>query len=77
MANKWTDSEIEAMRVAFNVICDKADWKAPVDAIVALDDLAVTMNGIQFMTATPADCDPIGGGFYRVTAAGYRNGPCN
>lgn len=63
---------------AFKWVRDPADWRAPIDCFVRFP-AAVALNlveaAIPHFTATAAEIESVGGGTYRVTATGYRNGP--
>jgi hypothetical protein len=59
---------------AFNKVCDPRDWRAPIKAVVADKDLALTIKAIDFFTA----CVPVvtfTGGEFVIECEGYRNGP--
>ena len=69
---------------AFLAVRDRGDWKAPIDALVSQDQLAVVLLAIEFFTSTkprvvrivPAGSGPsVMWGKAQVTAQGYRAGP--
>lgn len=68
----------ELLRLAFDQICNKDDWKAPIDCMVPWDAASIYMQAIAFMTATTATCVRVerdGHLWARLTSIGYRNGP--
>ena len=68
----------ELLRFAFNQICDKDDWRAPIDCMVPPEAMALYKSAIAYMTATVATCDfakKDGREWARLTSVGYRNGP--
>jgi hypothetical protein len=66
----------EQLQAAFSKVQDKADWKAPIFASVAMDELAVTMLAVEFFTATKAEVQQLMScGNVLIFAKGYRNGP--
>lgn len=73
------EQHAELMRLAFDQICNKADWKAPIDCIVPWFAANIYMDAIEFMTATKATAfrhiDASGVSGFRLTAPGYRAGP--
>lgn len=73
------DAVAELYRAAFNQVCNKEDWKAPIDCVVPYDLANLYMQAIEFMTGVRPDGEmqPLGRGqMYRLTCCGYRNGPC-
>jgi hypothetical protein len=69
------------MRFAFEQICNKDDWKEPVDCVVPWTTANLYGQAITFMTATaPVYGTPYlheGQQMVRITADGYRAGPAN
>ena len=66
----------EALKAAFDAVCNPDDWKAPIGAYVMGEDVGVTVKAIQFYTATtPAVSLNQAKMMYLVTSPGYRNGP--
>lgn len=66
------------LRFAFDQICDKDDWKEPIDCMVPWEAANIYMQAIVYMTATSARCDFVkkdGREWARLTSVGYRNGP--
>lgn len=67
---------LEALREAFDHVCDPDDWKAPIDIWLPGDLVPVAVCAIEFYTATSPvitlDTDRM---HYRLTAPGYRRGP--
>jgi hypothetical protein len=78
----YTDEELNA---AFKRVQNPDHWKNPCDGIVCGRDLEVTLFAIEFFTGTTGTVTPLytesaiyeGNRPYRVTAPGYRAGPCN
>lgn len=74
----------DVYRAAFNAVCNRDDWKAPVHCLVPpqdeLKDLYV--KAVMFCTGTTAEFfltnepAPQGGYYLRMVAEGYRLGPC-
>lgn len=67
------------LRTAFDQICDKNDWKAPINARVPWGAANVYMDAVTYMTAAPVECRMItqdgGQAFAHITSVGYRMGP--
>lgn len=66
---------------AFDHVCNPDDWRAPIDAIVPVAELPLTVQAIGFYTGTGvktnhAEISGCIGEFWRVQSVGYRNGPC-
>jgi len=74
-----TNEDRERLGPVFDRVRDQADWRAPIDCLVAAPDpevRALIAEAVEFFTATPATFVPtIRRGVYRLTADGYRNGP--
>lgn len=76
MTNANADNRsFDILRDTFNLICDPADWKGPIDCIVPCWMLGVVNEAIKFMTASqpiaymvPGRSDDV----IQVKAAGYR-----
>lgn len=72
------------LKAAFDLVANKTDWKAPVDALVEGESCDfsedVIVDAVLFFTGTTAtvsrgfDCGAVAS-TYRVRAAGYRAGP--
>ena len=60
---------------AFQLVANKDDWRAPIDAIVPADKLVAVLKAIAHFTATEATVSVEGNGFFRVKSVGYRMGP--
>jgi len=68
---------------AFSLVRNPADWKAPIRAWVPSSRIAVTLDAVEYYTATrPAITDTHRAGdlldaerFYLIEADGYRLGP--
>lgn len=82
------DTDRETLAAAFDLVCNKNDWKAPIDCIVKIPEASVKetiSDAIEFFTATVAKWELIGGDphgpiatrglWWRVRAEGYRRGP--
>ena len=73
------DAHSALMQFAFNQVCDPADLKGPIDAMVPWDQANVYMQAITFMTATEPTCERVVGSDRRTYAhlksVGYRMGP--
>jgi hypothetical protein len=67
------------LKVAFEAVADKVNWKMPIDAVVDLDPytMAMVKEAVVFFTGSVAKFKALTGtttdgiGRYRVTAAGY------
>lgn len=60
----------------FKRVANKKDWKAPIDAIIRVDDFEAINDAVEFFTATTLRVDEnMGHGKVRVKAKGYRMGP--
>ena len=72
-----TRGELDAI---FNLVCDPNDCRAPIDCCVmaAEKQRRLISMAIEFFTGCKAKFESIDGSFFkfRVTAEGYRNGPC-
>ena len=60
---------------AFAKVQSPLDWKGPISAIVAADELENTLLAIEYFTATKATITMPTPGEFLVEAAGYRAGP--
>lgn len=62
--------------LAFKLVANPNDWKAPIDARVARDLVHEVVCAIQFYTAAPIEVLPTDHpGSFRVVSCGYRLGP--
>lgn len=69
-AKKFSEPE---MRKAFEAV-QAENWKDPVDAVVAFDDVSVTVAAIQFFAGSEAYLKPLGPSHdhaFHVKAPGY------
>ena len=75
MAERYTRDELTA---AFNKVENPKDWRAPINKTIEADDglLDVICEAVIFFTGTVPEFKLLKNGKYRVTAIGYRNGPC-
>lgn len=61
-------------RKAFDLVCDKANWKNPIAAEVVLEDdraAYILKQAVIFFTASIPEFFNIGPNRFRVVAAGY------
>lgn len=68
-----------ALSASFDWVADKNDWRAPIDAVIDPSDdrLQFLLIAVRFFTGTELKFHGVGEpGKVRVTADGYRNGPC-
>ncbi len=66
----------DEMSKYFEMVCDKGDWKAPINAYCRREDAEKVKEAIVFFTATePIFMPTLSPGWVRVTAKGYREGP--
>jgi hypothetical protein len=81
MSETWRDemnNERDALLPYFDLVCDKKNWKAPIDAFCRIEYTDNIRKAIVFFTATQADFtqkNDYPPGWCRVQAIGYRNGP--
>ena len=66
------------LRAAYDRIRNPVDWKAPIDAILRLDQVPIAQAAVEFFTATKlrittSYAEPRN--YVRVQAIGYRAGP--
>ncbi len=71
-------SREKILRKYFNKVCDKKDWKKPINAYITFGERTLVESAIMYYTGTKAkfvpdspDTDDL-----KVTALGYRMGPC-
>lgn len=78
-ATQTQTDTIETLTAAFDMVCSADDWKAPIDAIVDVDDdLNLIRRAVIHFTATDVQwkfAPEHGPTKLRVTAKGYRMGP--
>lgn len=70
--------EHNELKPHFDAVCNKRDWKGPIDAFCRRDDLPVVKRAIAFFTATDAiyqEVMPPNSEWVRVLSVGYRQGP--
>jgi hypothetical protein len=71
------DARADYYRALFALVCDPADWKAPVDCVVPFAIGGDVQEAVVFMTGALAARETIAGGKeVRVWSVGYRAGPC-
>lgn len=66
----------ELMRFAFDQICDKKDWRGPIEAVVPFTHAATYLDAIVFMTGADVHSERLPTGDYLLKSVGYRMGPC-
>lgn len=71
----YTDEYVNQLKAAFDAVADPADWKNPIHAIVTADHLGITLDAIEFYTATQATVKAVNPGIYYVHSIGYHAGP--
>ena len=79
MTEQQTD-RIEQFRKAFEKVQDRRDWKAPIETVVPLAEADLTLDAIEFYTATRGrlvklEYLPDGRMGVLLKADGYRAGP--
>lgn len=70
--------EHNELKPYFDAVCNKRDWKSPIDAFCRRDDLPRVKRAIAFFTATDAihqEVMPPNSEWVRVLSIGYRQGP--
>lgn len=70
----------EQLHNAFKKVANYRDWKAPISRLIKASDLEITLQAIEFYTATKGRVeyritDENGTEVVHVTAPGYRMGP--
>ncbi len=66
----------QQLAVAFALVEDRFDWKAPINATVDADLLPTVMLAVEFFTATKVEIRQLlPSGKVLIHAAGYRAGP--
>jgi hypothetical protein len=64
------------LRTVFDRICDPADWKGPIAAVVTGESVMATVAAIEFYTSTtPEVALNTWSMTYVITSVGYRQGP--
>lgn len=62
---------VAELRTAFGKVCDKTNWKNPIDATIPVEDVPVTVKAIRFyVSCEPTVSEPVNG-LVRITAAAY------
>lgn len=75
---KALQAEREELEPYFNQVCNKGDWKDPIDAFCRRSDASNVTRAITFFTATSATLlEPVPpcADWIRVQSEGYRRGP--
>jgi hypothetical protein len=71
------DMHADVLRAAFSNVCNKDDWKAPINVLVPLRLVGLYQDAIEFMTGVKPTCWLTSDdSTIRLTCVGYRNGPC-
>lgn len=67
----------DLLKETFNKLCDKDDWKAPIDALIPIGEFDADLfeRAILYFTSTSPSFDQDNLGNVRVIADGYREGP--
>ncbi len=65
----------EELDAAFAKVQSPLDWKGPIKAPVLEDNLEITLQAIEYFTATKPTATKVMHTIYIVEAAGYRAGP--
>jgi len=65
----------EQLEAAFSAVCDKADWKAPINAVVGESLVGLVYSAIVHFTATCPKVTRMENGNFSVKSIGYRQGP--
>ena len=69
----YTQAELKS---AFDKIADPSDWKNPISAEMAGEEVTMAMAAIEFFTATTAEVAiDTTATRYTLTSPGYRIGP--
>ncbi len=66
----------EVLRAAWKQVAPEPDWKDPINCMVPTIQRHVYGAAIEFMTGTTPVYE-LQGDMTRITAIGYRAGPCN
>lgn len=61
----------EQLQAAFDKVCDKTNWKNPINAECSRDEVEVTKSAIIFFTGSIPTYQSISDSRLKVTAAGY------
>lgn len=65
------EEQSDIYRAAFNQVCNKTDWKLPVDCIVPYDLANLYLQAIEFMTGSKCIGECLTGERYWIRADGY------
>ena len=70
------EQEVELMKLAFTQICNKTNWKLPIDAIVPISHVTLYSRAITFMTGATVHAieQPKTPMMVRLTSLGYYGG---
>tara|TARA_R110002051_G_scaffold209886_2_gene275640 strand:- start:20 stop:280 length:261 start_codon:yes stop_codon:yes gene_type:complete len=66
----------QLMRAAFEAVQNSQDWRAPIYATICAANKELTRQAVIHFTGTVPTFKARPCKLLRVTAAGYRNGPC-
>ena len=61
---------------AFDFVCNRDDWRAPIDAVIPSEKEQVVREAIVYFTGTEPTFRHYAKSLLSCTAVGYRNGPC-
>ena len=59
------------LRSVFSVVCDKQDWKSPIDANIPANLAPIAREAIIFMTGSVPKVEELGNHVIHITADGY------
>ena len=68
--------DVKDLERAFDMVKDKNDWKAPVDAWIRKRDKSIVADAIVFYTGCMPAVVETTETYCRIVADGYRMGPC-
>lgn len=68
---RWNGFDRDELQRAFDGVCDKDNWKNPIDAIVEVQDLSVVCSAIAFFAGGYPNVSRETCQYYRVKSPGY------
>lgn len=64
------------LKHVFDQVCNPADWKGPISAVMTGECVIAAVEAIEFFTATKAEVNlNVETMLYHVSSIGYRMGP--
>lgn len=72
------DQLAEVYRLAFDQVCNPADWRGPIHAVVPWEVASIYLQAVEFFTGVQPMCERkyVDNRFIaELTCKGYRNGP--